>query len=372
MDRINWIDWAKAAAVTTVVFCHLPQSQDWFYYRYLQATIITIFFFLSGYLKKERPSQRDNWRKYWHSLVIPYVLLNLIVYPFWIVKFMMMNGEWPTVADSLKPLVGALLMQHEASFCCHLNGPLWYLPAVLLMHLLTDLSRRMRHPHWFMISCCVASVVLYAMYKQWGFAHSLTPVGFFRRLPYFYLGYVMGRQQKMRNWENEKMRKFSQSPNLSFSQSLHLSFSQSLHFSLLCAACFALSLQFFYWHLHEEQILWHIALFYPVCLLFLFGVVFGSKLIDSLHLGCTYKEAHPCVTQAPKVVTTLSVGTLLVIGLHEPFITVANYIVRLLFHTQSTPAYQWYEALPIALLITALLYPVILLTRRHFPVLMGR
>ena len=30
-ERINWIDWAKALAVCSVVFCHLPQSQEWFY-----------------------------------------------------------------------------------------------------------------------------------------------------------------------------------------------------------------------------------------------------------------------------------------------------------------------------------------------------
>ena len=61
-ERINWIDWAKALAVCTVVFCHLPQSQEWFYYRYLQSVIIVIFFYLSGYLKKDRGSNKENWK----------------------------------------------------------------------------------------------------------------------------------------------------------------------------------------------------------------------------------------------------------------------------------------------------------------------
>ena len=52
--RINWIDWAKAWAAATVVFCHLPQSPESFYFRYLQAVIISIFFFISGYLKRDR------------------------------------------------------------------------------------------------------------------------------------------------------------------------------------------------------------------------------------------------------------------------------------------------------------------------------
>ena len=56
--RINWIDWAKAWAAATVVFCHLPQSPESFYFRYLQAVIISIFFFISGYLKRDRGSNR--------------------------------------------------------------------------------------------------------------------------------------------------------------------------------------------------------------------------------------------------------------------------------------------------------------------------
>ena len=80
-ERINWIDWAKALAVCSVVFCHLPQSQEWFYYRYLQALTMVIFFFISGYLKKDRGSDKENWKKYLHGLVIPYILYNIIVYP---------------------------------------------------------------------------------------------------------------------------------------------------------------------------------------------------------------------------------------------------------------------------------------------------
>lgn len=74
MQRINWIDWTKAMAVTTVVFCHLPQSQEWFYFRYVQVCIITVFFFISGYLKKDRGSDKENWRKYWHGLILPYLI----------------------------------------------------------------------------------------------------------------------------------------------------------------------------------------------------------------------------------------------------------------------------------------------------------
>ena len=91
-ERINWIDWAKALAVCSVVFCHLPQSQEWFYYRYLQALTMVIFIFISGYLKKDRGSDKENWKKYWYGLIIPYIIYNVVVYPYWILKYYLVHG----------------------------------------------------------------------------------------------------------------------------------------------------------------------------------------------------------------------------------------------------------------------------------------
>ena len=91
-ERIIWIDWAKALAVCSVVFCHLPQSQEWFYYRYLQALTMVIFIFISGYLKKDRGSDKENWKKYWYGLIIPYIIYNVVVYPYWILKYYLVHG----------------------------------------------------------------------------------------------------------------------------------------------------------------------------------------------------------------------------------------------------------------------------------------
>jgi len=331
-ERINWIDWAKAAAVTTVVFCHLPQSQEWFYYRYLQACIITIFFFLSGYLKKDRGSMKANWRKYWTSLVVPYILLNLIVYPYWIVRFYMLNGQLPDLLEAMKPITGMLLMESETSFSEPLNGPLWYLPAILVMHLIVDCCRRRCHFHAIMLTLCVLSVVLYATNKYWFYAPYLTVMGIIRRLPYYYLGYVMGQQRLFRDCHVRS----------------------DLTFMVLC---FAASLIFFYWHLGERCFPLHIALFYPVNIGFLFGVLYGCKLLNR------YKS---------DVVVNLSIGTLGVIGFHLVLISGANYAIEMWRDLHTGVCYQWYEALPLTILILALLYPVILFSLRHFPALLGK
>jgi len=317
-ERIIWIDWAKALAVCCVVFCHLPQSQDWFYYRYLQADIITIFFFISGYLKKDHGSDKANWQKYWHSLILPYLLYNTIVYPYWLVKFYILNGM-PDLFQAMRPIFGALLFEHENAFCEPLNGPLWYLPAILFMHITIDLCRKTKYLHHIMISLCIFSAILYAANKYYFYTPNLTPMGILRRLPYYYIGYVMGQKQLFRSTKASR--------------------------DLIgCIVCLGLSFLFFHWHLQAfktGQHILHIALFYPVNIGFLFGVLYGCKLLNQLK---------------STVITNLSISTLAVIGLHVPVISLVNQITGHLFNIEGTLCYTWYEALPFALLIVAVIY----------------
>lgn len=331
-ERINWIDWGKALAVITVVFCHLPQSQEWFYYRYLQACIITIFFFFSGYLKKDRVSDQENWKKYWHGLIIPYLLYNAIIYPYWLTKYYMLHGVMPDLFQALRPIWGALLFQHENAFCEPLNGPLWYLPAILFMHILIDLCRKTKYLHTIMITICIISFFLYAGNKYYEFLPNLTPMGIFRRLPYYYLGYVMGQKLLFRGIAPKRD-------------------------LLCCIGSLMVSLLLFEWHLNEEIFLLHIALFYPINIFFLFGILYGCKILD----GCKYS-----------LITNLSIGTLVIIGLHIVLISIINHALEHLRHIEGVICYQWYEALPIALLITIILYPIILFGIRHAPILLGK
>ena len=334
-ERINWIDWAKALATCTVVFCHLPQSQEWFYFRYLQSVIIVIFFFISGYLKKDRGSDKENWRKYWYGLIIPYILYNAIVYPYWLLKYYLTNGTMPDFFAAMRPIIGTILLQHENAFAEPLNGPLWYLPAILIMHVIIDLCRKTRHQHLIMITLCVVSFVLYTANKYWYFAPNLTPMGLMRNLPYYYIGYVMGQRQLFRKTK----------PRLDF---------------VGCISCFSVSILLFAWHLnafYTDQHLLHIVLFYPVNLTFLFGVLYGCKLLNS------YKSA---------IITNLSIGTLVIIGLHIVLVTIANFTIEHLFHINGTICYQWYEAVIATFIIIALLYPVITMGKKYAPILLGR
>ena len=163
----------------------------------------------------------------------------------------------------------------------------------------------------------------------------LTPMGLMRNLPYYYLGYLFGQYGLFRECKPKY---------------------DLIGFVLFMAG----SILFFAWHLHAfyaGQHLLHIVLFYPVNIGFLFGVLYGCKCMNSIH---------------SKVIINMSIGTLVIIGLHIVLITITNYIFGLALKTDEIICYQWYEALPIAIMIVALIYPIILFGKQHAPVLLGK
>lgn len=335
MQRINWIDWAKALAVMSVVFCHLPQSQEWFYYRYLQALTMVIFFFISGYLKKDRGSDKENWKKYWHGLVIPYIIYNVVVYPYWLVKYYLSSGAMPDVFHALRPLLGALLLEHENGFCEPLNGPLWYLPAILIMHIIIDMCRKTKYQHRIMISLCIISFFLYTANKYWYFAPNLTPIGLMRNLPYYYMGYLFGQYNLFRDTDLKRD-------------------------AIGCLVFMTFSILFFAWHLYAfytGQNMLHIILFYPAHICFIFGVLHVCKLLNNF--------------KSP-IIINISIGTIVIVGLHIVLITIINFTLKHLLQTPDGICYHWYEALAITILIIAILYPLIIWSIKYFPILIGR
>ena len=376
--RIIWIDWAKAMAVWGVVICHIPQQPESFFIRYIQGMVIVVFFFISGYLKKDRGSQRANWQKYWQSLLLPYFIYNALLYPYWWLKFYLSHGTAPTLLQALKPVFGTLLLQHENAWCEPLDGPLWYLPAILIMHLTVDLCRRSRHQHTILATLCLLSVVLYAANKYWYFAPNLTPMGLMRNLPYYYLGYLMGRRQRC----------LQPRPRLD---------------AACCIVGLLLSVLLFHIHLHSFYAGHHllqIALYYPANIAFLTFVLGLSRLLDAslnskysplilkyspfilkyspliLKNAARFKQNEPCFKKiSPRVnaiVTNLSEGTLVVVGFHIVLVTAANTVRSTLFDIPHTAAYTELQAILTALVIVALLYPVIRIAQHQFPLLIGR
>ena len=316
--------------MTVVVFCHLPQQEDTFHLQYLASVILSSFFFVSGYLKKPLASQKESLKKYGYSLLIPYLIYNVIYYPYWLAKFYIEHGSI-SMAESLKPIIGTLLLQFNSDFSCELNGVTWFLPALFLMHWITDICHRHHCGKAIMLILTVISIILYGANKYHHFAPYITFHGFVRSIGFFFMGYLFRQKNIMTD----------------------VFFRKDLAIGLVTLA---ISILLFYWHIHEERFVLHIALFYVVNLLSVYGIIYLCRSIDSLHI---------------RIITFISIGTMLIFGIHRIIIGTIDYGFEKFLNT-SDILYSWYECTLLALFIELLSLPLILLVIHHYPILLGK
>ena len=331
MQRINWIDWVKALCMTVVVFCHLPQQEDTFYLQYLASVILSSFFFISGFLKKPMTSQKESLKKYGYSLLIPYLIYNTVYYPYWLAKYFIEQGGRISFGGCMKPVFGTLLGQLNSRFSCELNGVTWFLLALFLMHWITDICNRIHYGKAVMIILTIISIVLYGANKYWHFAPYITFHGFVRCLCFFFMGNLFR--------------------HTDYLKSLNLRNDFLIGFSTLL-----FSIALFYWHIHESRFVLHIALYYVVNLFSVFGIIYLSRCLDSIKV---------------RIVTIISIGTMLIFGLHRILIGIIDFAFEKQFHI-SDITYNWYECAMLAIVIEIALIPLIYYANSKCLILIGK
>jgi len=330
--RINWIDWVKSFCMAVVVFCHLPQQEDTFHLQYLASVILSSFFFVSGYLKKKASSRKESLKKYGYSLLIPYLLYNAIYYPYWLVKYYIEQGGVVSFQECMKPIVGTLLGQLNTSFSCELNGVTWFLLALFMMHWITDCCNSHKHRKLLMLGLSVICIVLYGANKFWHFAPYITFHGFVRCLCFFFMGNLLQQAACLRKAAILKTD------------------------IIIGTSTLLLSIILFYWHIHEQRFILHIVLFYVVNCLSVVSIIHLSRSLDLIR---------------SRIITTISLGTMLIFGLHRILIGIIDFLLEHTLHL-SNIIYSWYECLILTIIIILISLPLINIVTKHYPILLGK
>ena len=329
MNRINWIDWAKAFCMTVVVFCHLPQQEDTFYLQYLASVILSTFFFISGYLKKPLESISQSAKKYGYSLLIPYIIYNAIYYPYWFAKFYIEHGNI-TWGEAIQPIIGTMLGQLNSSFSCELNGVTWFLIALFVMHILTDILNKNKHGKSIMLILSIITMILYGANKYYHYAPYITYHGFIRCLCFFFLGNLF------QQWN--------------YLKSLYLKKDLAIGTTALL-----LSLILFYWHINEKHFILHIILYYVVNLVSVYAFIYLAKSLNNIK---------------SRIITLISIGTLLIFGLHRMMIGIIDFGIEKMLHHPNI-IYDWRVCLILALTIEIVLLPIIIY-RKKWSIFFGK
>ncbi len=129
IQRVNWIDWSKVFAIYLVALGHLlnENGMEGYMHNFIYLFHMPFFFFISGYLFKIK---EDNFRPFlkqsFKSLIIPYILLNLIgnafLSPTWY-----LSRQWP-----VEQLFYFLTADGHGE-----PGPTWFLVCLLWVRLLS-------------------------------------------------------------------------------------------------------------------------------------------------------------------------------------------------------------------------------------------
>lgn len=333
-ERINWMDWSKFLAVALVIPVHIPQALGAQPVTWFEVFLLACLMFNAGYLKKKRTNLKEEAKKYWYQLGIPYIIYNILFYPYWLIRFYSEHGAMPTFSESLRPIYGTLLLQANNGFAEQLNPVTWFIAALFIMHLILDLSLKIKHGSWLMGGLCIAGMGIYVAHKAGYVPAHYVGIGIAKSLVFYYMGFLCRRYHAFET----------------------CNFKKDLGWFIITLI---ISIILFDYHAGcEEDFTMHMISYFPAVLFGLLAFIYFCKLLNGIH---------------SKVVINYSNGTMVFIGLHWMMVGLIRYgILKLIFHVSTDDIYTPLEAYGLGLLVTILLYPLILFFQTKMPWMLGK
>ena len=332
-NRIIWIDWAKCIAITMVVYGHIPQAEGTFLPFYICTFHIPLFFFISGYLTKTRPDTREEFKKCKHSLIIPYLLYNIIFYPYWAIRLYVDHGVNFSVFEYvIKPLMGLPLLQINSPISSSVNGAMWFIAVLIVMRFTVHLCIHTSKPLLYIKMIALIFIGLYVVAMNQNIPLPLTIEGLFKCMPLYLLGYLT----KQYHW----IEKISLQRDSIMAIAL-ISISVGATIILRGSICFTCQM----------------IAFYIVLITATYGTLFLCKVFNNI---------------TSSVIFIISIGTLMIMGLHWMFIGTTNFIIEHLLSMKIGITYSWPISILFAICIDAAIYPLILIAKKHLPILLGK
>ena len=329
-NRLNWIDWAKAIAITFVIFGHVPEERGSFFLNYIVTFHMPLFFFISGYLTKKELFNKSTINKYTYTLIIPYFIYNILSYPFWACRFTIENPNEGLV-EYIKPALGTIFIQLN-SFCSKpLNGVTWFLIALLMMKIILSICNKYKYGLYFYFIVSITCAVFYVYNEFYRLTTDLVPVGFAKCVPFYLWGYLSKEKKLL--------------PSVC-----------SQYDWIICFICIASSLTFYQLRREYYSLTTYGWLFWAICISAIWGFFCLCRILDSIH---------------SKLILNISIGTIVIMGLHGHVITIINFIFSKLLHITGI-TYPWYFAVIIAVTIVAIFYPIIILFKKKCPFMLGK
>jgi acyltransferase len=191
-DRIHWIDNLKALGIFLVVFAHHENEIPKILLKYIYSFHVPLFFFSSGliYLPHRYPSFKSFVIDKVRHLLVPYFILSLLTYVFWVAAEPFRDVKTPH-GEILMQVIGIAISSNGIFWMAH-NPPMWFLTCLfvvfIIFHALQRCSLRLPEASasWaFCLAVLLLSILgkldsAYLMFRlPWGIDVALTGTSFF-------------------------------------------------------------------------------------------------------------------------------------------------------------------------------------------------
>lgn len=319
-ERIVWIDWAKVLGIMIVVYGHIPQNDN-FIKSFFFAFQMPLFFMLSGYLHKNL----QHWGgKYWKTLIVPYILFQVICYPYFLVQ---LNVQAGVALNDFKAIV--IMPFARCLLGIPIDGPTWFIFALLITKLIADIVYRSRFSTYIVCFLCSFSIVgSYMIWQDEIVNISFTIDSLFNFFPFFFIGYYLKKNNLIKK---EKRSKSLAKAGIFFTISAVLVIINSNNY-----------------------------LFYRVSF-YILGLSGSFFLINICKI---FKNC-------PNFIQTISIGTIIILGMHWMFIGTTNFVLEKIFFIEGGIHYTIIQATIFVILITIANYFIIKFCQKYFKSLLG-
>ena len=178
--RIVWVDYAKALGIFLVVLGHIALPGTLI--NVIYAFHMPLFFFISGYLfrMEKYESIKDFIVKRWHHLVVPYFLLNIIVYVLWVTRLIILTGSIDSYKMVTLPLFSIIYGTAAIDGFLPHCVPMWFIACLFTVELLFFIP--LRNKALLSLLCLLLAFVDYKAgfyILPWGLNIALTAIGFY-------------------------------------------------------------------------------------------------------------------------------------------------------------------------------------------------
>lgn len=151
--RLKWLDISRGIAFLMVIYSHLQYKEDMIM-RYFSPMFLTMFFFVSGYLFKEKCSFSKVFEQRTRTLFLPFLILGLIMIG---LSHILTFNQHVSIVDEIE----GLLYQNGQ------NQILWFIAALYIYSIIFYWVERFTKSNEMLLGVCFILFILNAIYSYW-------------------------------------------------------------------------------------------------------------------------------------------------------------------------------------------------------------